>query len=255
MRVVKHRKGQFVIIAVLMIAIMMVSLGGVLYTAVTYYKRERWEEYLGIIDHVKIGCSRLVEISLANYTLTNNTNILRDNLIQWQSDLKKVYPGFGIILNFSLTEGLHSVYGENITYNLGLASRWYSNSSFSAANTMYTLNITSVGLTGYKFTASAFLRVKLLEAVYIDSKEKTWTILLTVDREELMPVTNLQKASLSVSLDNQSKDFSFSRYYNSTYNSFVYQLICSGIQSPPTSTMVIVTDSRGIKVTANKPPV
>jgi len=251
----KHRKGQFIIIAVLMIAIMMISLGGVLYSAVTYYKRERWEEYLGIIDHVKIGCSRLVEIGLANYTLTLNNTILRDNLIQWQSDLKKVYPGYGIILNFSLTEGLHPVYGENITYNLGLASRWYSNSSFSAAKVTFTMNITSVGLTGYEFTASAFLRVKLLEAVYIDSKEKTWTILLTVDREELMPVTNLQKASLSVSLDNQSKDFSFSRYYNSTYNSFVYQLICSGIQSPPTSTMVIVTDSRGIKVTANKPPV
>ncbi|GEM_PF-2274867 len=254
MRVMKHRKGQFIILAVLMIAVMMVSLGAVLYSAVTYYKRERWEEYLGIIDHVKIGCYRLAEISLANYTLTNNTNILRDNFIRWQSDLKKVYPGFGIILNYSLTEGLHYVYGENIMYNLGLASRWHSNSSFSAANVTFTMNITSVGLTGYKFKASAFLQVKLLEAVYVDSKKKTWTILLTVDREELMPVTNLQKASFSVSLNNQSKDFSFSRYYNSTYSSFVYQLLCSNTQSPPTSTMVNVTDSRGIKVVASYPP-
>ena len=238
MRVMKQREGQFIILAVLMIAIMMVSLGAVLYSAVTYYKRERWEEYLGVIDHVKIGCYRLVEISLANYTLTDDTNVLEDNLIRWQSDLKKVYPGFGIVLNY---------------YDSWLARQWYSNVSFSGANVTFTMNITSVGITGYEFTVSAFLQVKLLEAVY-DSREKTWTILLAVYREELMPVTNLQGSSFSVKLDGLQTDFSVARYYNGTYNTFVYQLLCSGIQGAPTTTMVNVTDSRGIKVVASYPP-
>mgnify|MGYP007084790482 FL=1 len=228
----KHRKGQFIVIAVLMIAIMIVSLGGVLYGAVTYYKRERWEEYLGIIDHVKISCGRLVEISLANYTLTNNTNILMDNLIRWQSDLKKVYPGFGIILNYS---------------NLGLACQWYTNVSFSVANVTFTMNITSVGLTGYNFTASVFLRMKILEWMWVDSKSKELVVRLAVDKEELVPVTTLKEDNFSLIGLNYT-NFSVPRSYNETYG-FIYEIHCN-TQAPPLNVEVALIDSRNIKVIA-----
>jgi len=248
MRVMKHRKGQFIVIAVLMIAIMIVSLGGVLYGAVTYYKRERWEEYLGIIDHVKIGCCRLVEISLADYTLTNNTNILEDNIIQWQSDLKKVYPGYGIILNCNLTEGLYPVYGENIQFINGTACHWYSNSSFSAADVTFMMNITSGGLSGYEFTASAFLRMKILNVTWDDGEDEL-VVRLSVDKEELVPITILQKDSFSLTLDGQEfTDFTVTRYYHEIYY-FIYEIRCD---TPASNVTVALIDHRNIKVIATE---
>jgi len=105
MRIVKQRRGQFIIIAALLVAIMMVSVSTIMYSAVTYYRHERWEEYLSIIDNVKLGSQRVVEISLADYTNTTplNNETLRDNLNQWVVDVKRAYVGFGVVLSGSGT--------------------------------------------------------------------------------------------------------------------------------------------------------
>lgn len=95
MRIVKKKRGQFIIIAALLMATMMISVGTIMYGAVTYYRHERWEEYLAIIDNVRIGSNRVVEISLANYTSTIDGDVLQSNLFRWQNDVKKAYAGFG----------------------------------------------------------------------------------------------------------------------------------------------------------------
>lgn len=250
MRIVKQKRGQFIIIAALLVAIMMVSVSTIMYSAVTYYRHERWEEYLSIIDNVKIGSQRVVEISLANYTSNNCEDkygtILRNNLQQWVNDTKKAYAGFGINLSYSLT--------EDEKYKYGLAHDWNEDESFSAADATFTLGITSAGLSGYQFTTPVLLGVKIIKAVWSPA-DKELTISFTVYKEDSMFVTNLKKNNFRLNGTDIEK-FTVVRYYDATYEggAFIYDIYCSqeeiGLE-PPYLISVAVIDARSIKVVAN----
>jgi len=219
----------------MMIALMIVSIGAIMYRAGTYYRYEQWEEYITLTEHVKLNTIRLVEISLANYTApgNNSTSILKDNLNQWQNDLRKAYPGYGIILTYNLTDG------TNINYSQGLASHWNENASYSAANANFALNITSVGLEGYRFMATAFLNLTILN---VDALSDVITVAVT--GEDGMPITDLKKGNFQVDgLDIKNVTSS----YHETYI-LVYTINCDG--SIPAPVTVTVWDQRGIIVIA-----
>jgi len=120
MKATQKNRGQFVIIAVLMAAIMIVSIGAVMHNAVTYYKSEPWEEYTTIIGNIELNSRRLLELSSSHDEFAVNFN-------NWQSDLLHLYPSAGIKLTYT------GVYPQ----------------------VTFTLNITSIGLTRYEFTAKA----------------------------------------------------------------------------------------------------
>lgn len=230
-RPIKQKKGQFIIIAVLIIAIMIVSIGAILYSAVTYYKHEPWEEYLTLIGNIEQSSHNLVELSLSNYTHTLSTNILKANLEQWQSNLARIYPGHGIALTYSLENG------TEYSYSLGLTYDWSKKASFSAANVTFNLNITSVGLTGYKFMATALLNLTILT---IDGTE----IDVTVTGEDGMPIGGLKEDNFQV--DGRNITDVTSRY-DPDYI-LVYTIDCE--TPPPPNATVRVWDHRGIKVIA-----
>jgi len=118
MKVSRTNRGQFVIIAVLMAAIMIVSIGAVMHNATTYYKTEPWEEYVTLVGNIELNSKRLLELSPTQDEFAKNFK-------EWQSDLSQLYPGAGIKLSYT------GVYPK-VTFSL---------------------DITSIGLTGYKFTA------------------------------------------------------------------------------------------------------
>jgi len=230
-RIVKNKKGQFIIIAVMMIALMIVSIGAIMYGAGTYYRYEQWEEYVTFVEHAKLSTIRLVEISLANYTAFRSDFTLKNNLNQWQKDLSKAYPGYGVILTYDLADG------TNINYSQGLASHWNEIVSYSAANATFALNITSVGLEGYRFMATAFLRLKILG-------NTTNEITVAVTREDEMLITNLEKDNFRVDGLNVT---SVTSSYDEDY-SLVYTITCDG--NIPAPVTVTVQDQRGITVIA-----
>jgi len=232
-RLIKQKKGQFIIIAVLLIAIMMVSIGTLLYTAVTYYKHEPWEEYLTLIGNIELSSRALVELSLSNYTHTLNTNILKANSEQWQSNLAKIYSGHGIALTYSLASG------TEYNYSLGLTHDWNKTASFSAANATFNLNIASVGLTGYKFMATAFLNLTILD---VASKE----INVTVTREDGTLITNLKEDNFQVDGVNVTAVIPV---HDQIYK-LVYIIECDKPLS--SSATVRVWDQRGIRVIAKE---
>jgi hypothetical protein len=133
MKVTKKNRGQFVVIAVLMAAIMIVSIGAVMHNAATYYKNEPWEEYTTLVGNIELNSQRLLELSLDNYIQTGNDKIFEENFNKWQSDLESLYPGEGIKLNCAMQY-----------------------LSMVSAKAICSLNITSIGLTGYEFTVEAF---------------------------------------------------------------------------------------------------
>jgi len=235
-KLIKHKKGQFVIIAFLMIAMMIISIGALMHRAVTYYKHEPWEEYLTLIGNIELNSHRLVELSLANYTHAeeNNIYILRDNLQKWQNDLTRIYPGYGISLNYELASG------TNYNYYLGLTRHWNKTASFSAANASFTLDITSIGLTGYKFMATVFLNLTILNTAGNE-------ITVTVKGEDGTPITNLKKDSFQVSNLNIT---GVTPQYDQK-EVLVYTIKCD--RTIPPSVTVKVWDERGIQVTAKHP--
>lgn len=244
MRVLQQRDGQFIMIAVLMIAIMIVSVAGVLHSTVTYYKHDRWEEYLNMLDNIKISSQRVVEISLANYTRAHDSNILTENLDQWQQDLTKAYPGFAIILTHS-----------NATIGTGadsVASETGSPRYFSKATALLNVDITSVGLTGYEFTASAFLGI-ILNATYTGGDDLL--IHAAVEQENSTPVPKLQKANFFVNGTRLSEyslsKLAYSYQMEGDILRIIYRIIIPNFTPTTTDVLVDVVDSRNIKAAAN----
>jgi hypothetical protein len=263
MRIVGNKKGQFIIIAALLLAIMIVSASVVMFSAVTYFKHERWEEYIIVIDGVKASTANVLTLSLANYTQTLNGSVLKTNLDSWRDAVKRAYSGYGAILGYSLASGSYSAYGMNpINYNLGLASTWNQRISFSAANVTTSLNITSVGLSGYRFTSTVFLRMNITDVLWYDGKGSNpgpyVGVRVVMYSEGPAMITNLKKSNFVLfQVGGVNKTFSLVRYYesvghsgNPALNAYVYELRYDALSDPGSVTAKIsVVDSRGVKVT------
>ncbi len=238
MGIIKNKKGQFILIAVMIMAIMMVSLSVTMFNASTYYKSEKWDEYITLIDHVKLNTIRLVESSLANYTGNlGNTQVLEANLRKWQGDLRKAYPGQGVALTYELSNELYSVYGKDINYSQGLAISWNQPTSLSAANVTFTLSFTSIGLEGYKFKVTPVISLKILNAT-LDQ------IFVVVKTEDGTPIRDLGKEDFTVASANV---IGVTSYYDLS-EVLIYEILCDRAVSSPV--VVTIGDLRGIQVTA-----
>jgi hypothetical protein len=237
MRLVENQKGQFIIIAVMIISIMMVSLAATMYNVATYYEYENWEEYITLADHLRLNTDRLIEISLANFTTMGSYNydVVMQNLVQWQDHSRKAYPDKGIILTFELANTSYQINNKSAPYFKGIAYRWNESFSFSAANVTHQLDMASIGLTGYRFVTEAFLSLEVIN-------KTTDEITVSVKKENGMLVTDLKEDNFAV--DNFSIIEVESRYDSEYY--LVYTITCEG--NLPASGLVSVWDTRGIKV-------
>lgn len=248
MKLARNRKGQFIIIAAILISIMIVSVSTVIYGTVTYYRQERWEEYVTIVDSIKAASSNLLQVGLANYTQTLNLNATRDYFNRWVRDVRTAYPAFGIDVGYALANRAYAAYGESINYNLGLTSLWNQPRSYSASNATVSIEVASVGLTGYNFSSNVFLRMNILGATYF-SGSKYVLIYLSVEKEGPVPVMGLQVGNFpSVKLSNVPvPSITITRYYSNTYSCFIYELKVSPVNSVPSSVEVTLLDSRSIR--------
>jgi len=177
----RERKGQFIIIAVLLAAIMIISIGALLHTAVTYYKHEPWEEYSTLIGDIEVNTRRILELSLANYTNSvageEDASILKTNIDKWQNNLTKIYPNSGIILTYLSTPQFQT-------------QSWNPR---AAADFM--LDITTIGLSGYKFSLDSSLSLSIIEAS--NSTTTSYTITAIIQSEKGF-VPNLRKSNFRV---------------------------------------------------------
>ena len=251
MRLAKERKGQFIIIAAMLLSIMIVSVSTVIYGTVTYYRQERWEEYVTIVDSIKTASCNLLQIGLANYSQTLNSEVLQNYFNRWIRDVRNAYPGYGVDVDYALASGIRSAYGivPPMNYSLGLARKWNMQTSYVASNATVNINIASVGLTGYNFSSNVFLKMSIRDVVWYTGTGK-WYVLfyVSVDKEGLEPVIGLQANNFAyVKLSGVSQSFTMKRYYSSVYKYFIYEIKVSSITSLPSSANVTLVDSRGIK--------
>jgi len=249
MRAARGKKGQFIIIAALMLSIMILAVSTVIYGTVTYYRQERWEEYVTIVDSIKTASSNLLQIGLANYSQTSNPYVLRDYFNQWMRDVRKAYPGLGVDLSYSLASGIRSAYGVNLNYSLGLARTWNQQVSFSASDATVSIDVASMGLTGYNFSSHAFLKMNIRDAVWYSKESKRYVLIyISVEKEGPEAVVTLQKSNFGVKLSGVTPPaFSVKRYYSRTYSGFIYEIQVNSIDALPSSAEITLQDTRGIK--------
>jgi hypothetical protein len=237
----RNKKGQFVIIAVLLIAIMIVSIGALLHGAVTYYKHEPWEEYSTLIRDVELNSRQLLELSLVNYTQTGNQNVLNESLSRWQKDLLRIYPGVGINLEFTLANGLTTVDVRNLNFEQGLVRDWNQTVSSSAAKANFSLNISSMGIAGYAFTAEILLKLNI-----VGYEPSTSRVTLIVTSENGVQVSNLNQGNFKV---NDATVGNVTSSYDQVLAALKYGVGYQG----PTPPLVEVWDQRGIHIIGYRP--
>lgn len=235
----RQKKGQFIIIAVLIIAIMIVSIGALLQRAVVYYKHEPWEEYLTLIEGVELNSQRLMEISLVNFTQTSlsestSQNILQENLNNWTIDLRHIYPGRGVIAGYTLENG------TAYNYTLGLARSWNNQTSLSTAKATFELDINSIGLSGYEFTIESLLTLEILNA----TGNEINVVVRGIDQQT---ITNLEEENFKV--EDRTITNLLAQY--DPEHVLVYTIVCDSSTEPPFNPNVTVWDHNGIRVVAS----
>ncbi len=248
-RLSKNKRGQFVIIAVLLIAVMIISVAATMHRAATYYKHEPWDEYSTLISNIELSSRRLVELSLANYTRTSNASTLRNNLAKWQTDLTSMYPGYGIALRYTLSEGPSSILGRTFNFDRGLNQSWGQRASFSIAKANFTLDVTSIGLNGYKFSVLSLVNVTVRNV--LSASGGKLLINVTITDENRAQMTGLKKENFLPEGFTYT-NFGVTAEYDQTY-SLIYMIACEGVAGSPSPVWVRMWDSRGIHVRAKYP--
>lgn len=227
MKAKREKRGQFVIIAMLMASIMIISIGAIMHSAITYYKHEPWDEYATVIGNIEVNSRRLLELSLVKYSNDISQNmILIQNLVKWEANLTEIYPNMGIVLK-------HEEGGDIMNLD------WNKRSSKSIVETDFDLSVNSIGLEGYPFTARIAVFLDLISFTTINATTNERELTVVVRGEDNLPIAGLRKDNFKI---NSTPVISLGSYYDDDYI-LCYKILFKG-NTPVT---VEVVDQRGIK--------
>ena len=234
-----NNKGQFSIIAALLVAVVLIAAVMTTYSAIRYSPLQDSPQVLSAIDEINLALKQILGFTVGYYgsvlKVTGNTSYAR-----------------GLATNY-LQSGLNNIadirpeWGPsfNVT-NLALTTNWFTNTSYSTGNIVVKYDLTGLGVYGISYSASSRLDVT------VSDSNSTSQAQLTIMKDEDEPLINLG-----------SRNFDFYRYdyENSTWTlinptnitsyadgTYVIDLP-SGV--PGDSYVLQVEDSRGIVVTAS----
>ncbi|MEM1540585.1 MAG: hypothetical protein QXJ07_04300 [Candidatus Bathyarchaeia archaeon] len=205
----KEESGQFVIIAALMIAIMIVSIAVVMYSTVSYYRYESWEEYTGVVDNVMAGSKQVLMSLLASYTKNvyesgiTNKSFSKVLLSRWATDLYKAFPSYGLNASFSERYELVDMSAYGINYRRPvygfIKCYWYHFEGLSSVCAEAKIDALKFGLYGHNISALYYLFTKV-DTSYLGISPPPNSIIninVTVISEE-GPVTDLNQTNFEV---------------------------------------------------------
>ncbi|RLI46719.1 hypothetical protein DRO69_02450 [Candidatus Bathyarchaeota archaeon] len=258
----RGKQGQFIIFAVLLIAIMIIAIGAIMYSTVTYFKHERWEDYLSLIDNLRVGSRHLMEISLANFTKTSfeervpNRNGINQIFNQWKNDLRIGLAGSGVAVDFLNTSQLLSspkVVGgiyipERRVYNF-IKCYWYYPVSVSSIYADLLINLTNFGLYGYRYSILVSLSMELNMSYLVTEPPQISELIVNVTRENGLPVTDLTTENFLVyRFDPSMEDWTIANLSAVQRMLGGYRLVFeNSIEQPYYKWLIVaVEDNRGI---------
>ena len=234
-----NNKGQFSIIAALLVAVVLVASVMTTYSTIRYSSVQEQPQILTAVDETNVALKQMLGFTVGYYgsvlKVTGNVTYAKELATRYLSSglthAGDIKPEWGLSLNIT---------------DLQLNVNWYTNTSYSQGIMHVTYDLKGLGITGVSYSASSRLDVQVSDA---NSTTQAQFKVLTDNNE---PLINLG-----------SKNIKFFRYIygNSTWGyseptniisradgTYIVDLP-SGV--PSNSYVVQVDDARGISVLAS----
>jgi hypothetical protein len=234
-----NSKGQFSIIAALLVAVVLIAAVMTTYSAIRYSPLQEQPQVLSAIDETNLALKQILGFTVGYYgsvlKVTGNSSYARTLATNYLSsglnNIADIRPEWGPSFNVT---------------TLTLSTNWFTNTSYSTGNITVKYDLTGLGVYGISYATSTRLDVN------ISPSNSTSQARLTILKDETEPLINLGQ-----------RNFDFYRYdyANSTwelinptnitsYANGTYSInLPSGV--PGDSYVLQVEDSRGIVVTAS----
>jgi len=234
-----NRKGQFSIIAALLVAVVLITAVMTTYSAIRYSTVEENSQVLSAVDEINLALKQVVGFTVGYYgsvlQVTGNTSyarLLASNYLQsGLSNIGDIRPEWSA--SFDVT-------------TLDLRTDWFSNVSFSSGTLSVTYDLAGIGLYNMTYFASSRLDVEIL-----DSSDNHAVV--SVNKDESEPLVNLATQNL--------------RFYHYLDESSTWELISPSVDPivyangtyiidfpagvDPDSYVIKIEDQRGIIVVAS----
>jgi len=234
-----NSKGQFSIIAALLVAVVMVGAIITTYTTLRYTTNQEQPQVLSAVDESNLALEKVLGFTVGYYgsvlQVTGNSSYAKSLTANYLNtalgNMTDINPEWGS--SFSLS-------------SLDLSANWFTNKSYSAGQALVDYDLTGLGIYGMSYNASCRLDVQV--STLLSSRQACLSV--TQDGDE--PVVNL---------DRQNFQFYRYQYSNLTWlftapsgglTTFANGTYLIGIPSDidPSSYVIQVTDTRGIMVAA-----
>jgi hypothetical protein len=234
-----NSKGQFSIIAALLVAVVLIAAVITTYSAIRYSPLQDQPQVLSAIDETNLALKQILGFTVGYYgsvlQVTGNSSYARTLATNYLSsgldNIADIRPEWGPSFNVT---------------TLALSTNWFTNTSYSTGNITVKYDLTGLGVYGISYSTSARLDV------IVSNSNSTSQARLTILKDEDEPLINLGQ-----------QNFEFYRYI---YANATWELINpTNITSYADGTYLIdlpsgvvgdsyvlqVEDSRGIIVTAS----
>jgi hypothetical protein len=243
MKKLLNKKGQFSIVAALLVAIVLVTAVITTYSIIRNNPLEERPQILGSADEMNLAINHILEFVIGYYgsilQVTGNTtyakSLAADYLRSGLENIAYIHPDWSP--SFQLN-------------HFRVSASWFNRTSHSQGTINVTYSLLGMGLSGIQYATSAALKVTA-------NPSNTSSVLINVTRDGNKPYPNLKK-----------NNFFFYKYsytesawelnntgvaINSVFSTDTYSVyditILSGLD--PTAYMVQVADHRGITVSAS----
>lgn len=235
-----NNKGQFSIIAALLVAVVLIAAVITTYSAIRYSPLQDQPQVLSAIDEINLALKQILGFTVGYYgsvlEVTGNTSyaqmLARNYLSSGLDNIGDIRPEWGPSFNVT---------------TLTLNTNWFTNASYSQGSIAIKYDLTGLGIYGITYSTSSRLDVQVINS------NSSSQALLSVLKDENESLINLGK-----------QDFKFYRY---NYPNLTWELAnpIGSITSYANGTYLIdlpsgvdgssyalqVEDSRGIIVTAS----
>jgi hypothetical protein len=241
-----NTKGQFSIIAALLVAVILIATVIITYSTIRNSPIQDQPQILSAIDETNLALKQILGFTIGYYgsvlQVTGNASYAKELAIKYlQSGLVNIanmHPEWGTAFNLS---------------SIDLSTYWYTNDSWSTGKLAINYSLTGLGLYGVTYETSCKLTVQVNETILENQVQ------LNITRDEKEHLINLGKQNFKFYryIYENSTWKTISPIYDTSIKSFpdgTYQInmsdpALSGID--PYSYVVQVEDPRGIIVIAS----
>jgi len=234
-----NKKGQFSIIAALLVAVVLIAAVMTTYSAIRYNPLQDSPQVLSAIDEINLALKQILGFTVGYYgsvlKVTGNTSYARDLAARYLgsglSNIGDMRPEWGTSFNITKLE---------------LSTNWFTNTSYSQGAAEIKYNLTGLGISNITYETSSRLDVS------ISNPNSTNYAYIQISKDENEPLINLGQNNFKFYryiYSNSSWDFAtptdITSYADGTYSIG----IPSGVSWDAFT--IQVEDSRGLIVTAS----